>query len=1081
MAISNRQRVDQGLTILRKGLIPFVERECQARQGGGWIADVNQGLRRELEVKEGQIQWDNHTLLKVMWDLWHLVFSHVLGPAHRSLVSELRQVRNDHAHEKAFSYDQTYRALDSMRMLLDAVSAADAAIELGKMAEDVMRVKFTEKSRNKARTAAAISLEGSPLSGLKPWREVVTPHPDVASGNFQQAEFAADLAQVHRGEGSSEYGDPEEFFRRTFITKGLHHLLLDGLKRVSSQGGNPVVELQTNFGGGKTHSMLALYLLVSGRGSELSGMEPILTEAGLTKSPVARRAVLVGTALGPAQPRTKEDGTVVNTLWGELAWQLGGASGYAMVEASDKAKVSPSSTDFLPLFDKFGPCLILIDEWVAYLRQLYKVDGLPAGAFDANLTFAQALTEAVKARKNVLLVASLPASQIEIGGEGGQEALERLKQTFSRVESPWKPADSDEGFEIVRRRLFDAVSDPSQKDATVNAFGKMYRDQKAEFPSECSEGDYLRRLELAYPIHPELFDLLYERWSTLDRFQRTRGVLRLMAAVIHTLWEREDKNLLIMPSSIPMSDAAVSFEILRYLEDKWDGVVSSDVDGGNSTALSLDRDNPNLGKYSATRRVSRAVFMETAPLIGTGNQGADARLVKLGCAQPGETVATFGDALRRLSDHATYLYVDGPRNWFDTQPNVTRTAQDRANQFEDVDVSAFIVKTLREENHGTRARGQFAGLHISPDDSADIPDEPESRLVFLGPDNAHKRGDTDSLAIKASRLFLDQRGNTPRLFRNTLLFLAPDSRKLNDVRSAARNYLAWRSVVADTESLNLSAYATRQAKTKQDDSKSTLTMQIKEAWCWCLSPVQEAGSGEVSWDESRVSGEDVLADRVSKKLVENGSLFTVLGGPVLRFHLDRWLWRDQEYVSIKKVRDDLASYLYLPRLVSTQVLTTCIASVLGALVNDDFGVADKVVDGEYLGLRIKGSAPSIDVDSVLVQLSVAHDGIKDEKSDSPGDVEEQPEGGSPNPQVPETISVRSFYASVDLNPVRLNKHMGDIVQEVIEHLSTLPGAKSTVTLKVEIELPNGVGESLQRTVLENSKTLKLEDFGFRKK
>jgi uncharacterized protein len=1076
MAISNRQRIDQGLTILREGLTPFVERECDARLGDDWVGVINQGMHRPLD-EGGVVTWDNYTLLRVMWDQWHSVFRNVLGNAHRSLVSELRDVRNDHAHEKAFTSDRTYRSLDSMKMLLEAVSASEAAGKLAKMAEEVMRVKFAEQARNRTRTAASTTLEGQPAAGLKPWREVITPHPDVAAGNFQQAEFAADLAQVHRGEGTSEYGNPEEFFRRTFITKGLHRLLLEGLKRVSGQGGDPVVELQTNFGGGKTHSMLALYHLFAGLGSELTGMEPLLQEVGVVKAPKANRAVLVGTAIGPAQPRLKEDGTVVNTLWGELAWQLGGAEGYAMIAESDKAGVSPGKDDFLPLFDAFGPCLILIDEWVAYLRQLYKVDGLPGGAFDANLTFAQALTEAVKARPNILLVASLPESQIEIGGEGGQEALVRLKQTFARVQSSWKPADSEEGFEIVRRRLFDSISAPASRDATVKAFGKMYREQKVEFPSDCSEGDYLRRLELAYPIHPELFDLLYEKWSTLDRFQRTRGVLRLMASVIHALWEKEDKNLLIMPSSVPMSDPAVSDEILQYLEDRWDGVVGSDVDGEHSTALSLDRENPNyLGKYSATRRVSRTVFLESAPLVGTGNQGVDARTVKLGCAQPGETVATFGDALRRLSDTATYLYVDGPRNWFDTQPNVTRTAQDRANQLEDADVDAHIGKLLRDENRGQGARGQFSGLHITPEDSADVPDDTETRLVLFGADRAHKKGEMESAGIKAAQMFLEQRGNAPRIYRNAVVFLVPDTKKLNDVRSAARSFLAWESVVRDIDSLNLSAFAVKQSKSKREESANTLSLRIREAWCWCLAPVQEAGSGEVSWDEVRVAGDGSLAARASNKLVESGSLFTVLGGAVLKHHLDKWLWQDKDYLSLNKIRDDFASYLYLPRLASPKVLTTCVQTKLNELINEDFGVADAMSGEEYVGLRTNaGSAPALDGRSVLVQYAVAKAAVADPVIDpnpSPG-----PDPLDPLPPVEKKLT--GYYGSVNLNPARPNKHMSDIVQEITQHMSTQTGAKAKISVRVEIELPNGLDEAMQRTVLENSKALKLDDFGFR--
>ncbi len=229
----------------------------------------------------------------------------------------------------------------------------------------------------------------------------------------------------------------------------------------------------------------------------------------------------------------------------------------------------------------------------------------------------------------------------------------------------------------------------------VKAFGNFYRTQKAEFPSGCSEGDYERRLIAAYPIHPELFDRLYGEWSTLDKFQRTRGVLRLMAAVIHELWERNDMSLFIMPASIPIDAPAVSSELTRYLEEGWTPVIESDIDGPNALPLRLDRENPNLGRYSATRRVARTIYLGSAPTQKAANRGIDDRSIKLGCAQPGESPATFGDALRRLTDQATYLYVDGQRYWYSLQPSVTRLAQDRAaSNFTDDEVDEEIRRRL---------------------------------------------------------------------------------------------------------------------------------------------------------------------------------------------------------------------------------------------------------------------------------------------------------------------------------------------------------------------------------------------------
>ena len=675
MAATNHERVGGALALLSQGLAPFVERECVAKYGQGWVEAVA-GNEVGMKVSKNDAQF----LLKAMWDAWNEVFRAKLSQTDRTYVSELRDMRNRWAHQETFSTDDAYRALDTAHRLLLDVSAAEQAVEVDRMKQELLRTRFSEQTRQRERKAAVAPIEGQPAGGLKPWREIVTPHKDVASGRYQQAEFAADLHQVWRDEAAPEYGDPVEFFRRTFITDGLKELILNAVRRWEMHGGDPVVELQTNFGGGKTHSMIALYHLAWGYApSKLLGVEAILAEAKLAPPPKANVAVLVGHMVNPGAVQTKPDGTKVRTLWGELAWQLGGVEAFALVAEGDAKGTNPGDA-LKVLLRRYAPCLILIDEWVAYARQLYGISGLPAGSFDAQFTFAQALAEAARAVPGALLVMSVPASDIEVGGEGGRAALERLANVLGRVQSSWRPASAEEGFEIVRRRLFDELPADlaPDRDAVVKAFGNLYRAQKGEFPASCGEGDYERRMTAAYPIHPELFDRLYGEWSTLDKFQRTRGVLRLMAAVIHELWERNDQSLLILPASVPIDAPAVASELMRYLEDGWAPVIETDVDGPNALPLRIDRENPNLGRYSATRRVARTIYLGSAPTQQAANRGIDDHSIKLGCVQPGEAPPIFGDALRKLADQATYLYVDGQRYWYSLQPSVTRLARDRA-------------------------------------------------------------------------------------------------------------------------------------------------------------------------------------------------------------------------------------------------------------------------------------------------------------------------------------------------------------------------------------------------------------------
>src|SRR5260221_7062285 len=641
MSQTNIERVGKALEILNKGLKPFVEREMLAKYGARWQYEAVNSLRDQHFTDDGQdIHLDTQALLLIMWDQWHPLFRNVLGQAERSLVSELRETRNKWEHQQAFSTDDAYRALDSIHRLLTAVSAAQEASEVEQQKQELLRLRFEEQTRNVTRNGAVAPIEGKPATGLRSWREVVTPQPDVASGRYQMAEFAADLGQVHKGAGSDEYRIPRDFFQRTFLTNGLKRLLIGALQRLDGSGGDPIVDLQTNFGGGKTHSLLALYHLFSGVPvTDMVGIEPVLHEADIARPPQAKRAVLVGYELSPGLPRPKTDGCIVNTLWGELAWQLLGREGFALVAEADRRGVSPGSEVLRELFTRAAPCIVLIDEWVVYARQLYGVSGLPGGSFDANLSFAQSLTEAAKAAPQTLVVATIPASDAETGGEGGREAAIRLKNIFGRIESPWRPADAEEGFEIVRRRIFQNITEPAlfiARDTVAKAFMDLYRNQPQEIPSHCREAEYERRIKTVYTIHPGLFDPLYNDWASIEKFQRTRGVLRLMAAVVHALWEGQDNSLLILPANVPMHAPGVQDELMHYLEDNWRPVIEQDVDGPRSLPLRIDSENANLGRFSACRRVARTIYLGSAPHPGSPNRGLPESQVKLGCLQPGE-------------------------------------------------------------------------------------------------------------------------------------------------------------------------------------------------------------------------------------------------------------------------------------------------------------------------------------------------------------------------------------------------------------------------------------------------------------
>ena len=1106
MAISNQERVGKALEQLRVGLAPFVEREFTNLYKKKALEEANQHVRDPRQKTDRPFaEWDAAALLKLMWDAWNSVFRLILGQAERTLVSELRDVRNRWAHQQAFSSDDTYRALDSATRLLTAVSASQAS-DVEKMKMELLRVRFDEQVRHEKRKSAGTAIESQATGQLKPWREVTSPHKDVASGRYQQAEFAADLWQVHIGEGVAEYREPVEFFRRTFLTESLKKMLVGAVERLAGDGGDPVVQLQTNFGGGKTHSMLALYHLFSGIGpGELPGADAVLEEAGVTKLPAVKRVVLVGNKISPGNPITKPDGTLVRTLWGELAWQLGGKKAFERVRADDEKATSPGDT-LRSLFNDYGPCLVLIDEWVAYARQLHDQSDLPAGSFETHFSFAQVLTESAKLANHCYLVISLPASDTtgsphtqaddsEVGGQRGREALERLRNVIGRIESSWRPASAEEGFELVRRRLFEPMTDPSQfkdRDVIARAFADLYRTQHQEFPPECRDADYERRLKAAYPIHPEIFDRLYTDWSTLVKFQRTRGVLRLMAAVIHSLWEKGDRNPLIMPSNISIDDPRVQSSLTRYLSDNWVPVLEKDVDGPNSLPLHMDREVPNLGKFAACRRVARTVYLGSAPTAKAANRGLEDRHIKLGCVMPGESPAVFGDALRRLAGAATYLYQDGPRYWYSTQPTVTKLAEDRAEQLKRNPDA--IVRELDERLRADlRKTGDFVRVHPLPQSGQDVPDDLDCRLVVLGVDHPYTK-EAGNAAETEAKAILESRGSAPRLFRNTLLFLAVDKTRLQDLDEAVRRYLAWKSIVAEKETLNLDPHQLKQAESQCKAAESTVAARIPEAYQWLLIPTQATPQSQVEWQASRLTGQEALAERASRK-IRGDQLYTSYAATLLRMDMDRVpLWRGK-HVSVKQLVEDFARYLYLPRLRDTGVLLAAIRDGVTLITweRDSFAFADSYDGGagRYRGLRHSHAVTLTDSNApgLLVQPEVARKQIDAEavatgtSSTSTGTTNGEGEtttgSGKPGGSI-DTVPAgpRRFHGSVELDSTRVGRDASRIADEVISHLSGLVGAVVRVTLEVEAKIPDGASDNVVRIVTENSRTLGFDVAGF---
>lgn len=929
------------------------------------------------------------------------------------------------------------------------------------------------------------------MTSLKPWREIAIPHEDVLKGTFQQAEFAADITRVHDGAATAEYQDPVLFFQRTYITEGMRLLLDSVVRRLAGKGGDPVIQLQTAFGGGKTHTMLAVLHLAEGKAaaSDLAGIPAILDAAGVLTVPKARVAVLDGTRLAPNQPR-KVDGHVIRTLWGELAWQLGGASGYARVAESDTAGTSPGKDVLTQLIADAAPCVVLLDEMVAYIRQFEDGKGLSGGTFGSNLSFIQALTEAMKAVPNAVLLGSLPESHRETVDQQGTKALESLEHYFARVQAIWKPVATEEAFEIVRRRLFTQITDRSAADATCRAFADLYVTHAADLPGETQEGAYLRRMQAAFPIHPEVFERLYTDWSTLPNFQRTRGVLKLMAKVIHRLWQDGNQDLMLLPGSLPLYDGPVRTELTNYLPPGWDPVMEHDVDGERAEPTELDQREPRFGAVQACRRVTRCIFLGSAPTgSNTVARGLETERVTLGTLQPGQAPHLYRDALGRLESRLTFLNKGNNRWWLDVRPNLRREMEERKRRFGDAEVIDAIRDALQ------RVMGPLsleATHYFTP--AADVPDDWSLRLVVLSPNTAWTRSGPNPARDAAASMLRD-RGGQPRQKQNRMLFLAADSDQIMHLKDTLRALLSWQSIESDIRELrlNLDALQARQATQNREQTRETVLRLVRDTFKWLVVPTQstkrDGTVGDVEWEAIALNtASQGLGREIDRALAENELVITEWAPVHLHNLLKSWFWKDgANDVSALDVWQKMCCYLYFPRLAKSTVMQSTIGA--GATSRDFFGLASDKQDGAYRGFVLgKATTPFLDA---LLLIEPKHAAAYEEATRPAAPIAPSPTGRNsgddsippgPGPDVdpppPTRAAPTRFYATAELDAVTASLKFSTIVSELVELFSATHGTKVRIRVDIEAEDSRGFGEGVVRAAKENSKVLGMKTSEF---
>jgi hypothetical protein len=1021
---------------------------------------------------------DAYGLLKTMIDNWRDAFSDLPRPA-RNHVSNALDGRNTLSHAVGdVSPVDALRALDALAETLAALGAKPQSAQVRALHEEQVRAAGPAAAAPSAR--ADLFDQGG--GKLKPWRDVAIPHPDVLESRFKQSEFAADMTAVDLGLASDTYQDATAFYRITFLTEGMKKVLSLAAERLSGEGGEPVVLLQTAFGGGKTHTMLSILHMASApKPRELPGIDTVVSETIAAKWKPAKRYVLVGTGLGAKQRQSREDEPPLYTPWAVMAWRLAGHTGLDMLAEAERERAAPGSEVLVKLLSAAAPCLILFDELVAYARVLDERD------FNHFLNFMQSLTEAAKMTPGVLVVGSLIESEVEAGNEKGVEALRRLSKIFGRVQSGWIPASINESYEIIRRRLFQELDEDGKKAraATVAEFHKLYVNARSEFPSEVSETAYKNTLALSYPIHPELFQQLSATWGPLERFQKTRGVLRLMANVIYALWRREDQSPLILPSSLPLTDERVRAAVLDPLQGQYASILDSEVEGDQARPQQIEARRSGYGKAQAMTRAARAVFIATAPQAGVGNVGITGPRLRLSCATPADQINMFGDALRELAETSAYLYRDGDRYWFATTPTLNRLAAEKAQALEEREADAAISTLLQED----KPKAGFARIHAALDDPTGTDDTPTLGLVILDARAPHARG-AESKALNQAADVLERRGSGQRLYRNVLLFAAAEEGRLSEARNAVRKWIAWRDIVKEADgTLQLPPAQKSEAVRKERESHDAARRAVRNAWTQLIAPTKPDTEGEnvAKGYELHVSpiqnaGDRSIAEAAYDKAVRDGSIAEKLGGKILELQLNRIIG-DNDHIPLRDLVDWTARYVHMKRIRDEAALARAVEELVGA-IDGAYGLAtgyDRESD-RYMGVKLNaGVFVDLRSDALLVKRVRAERDVAEETPRAPSEPTSSPtprDGATPVATPSGPIRPTRFYGTLALDPTRPGPAVTQIAQSILAELARSGGAKIKVRIDIEAEQPSGFSEDVVEVVRANAHTLKFGESGF---
>lgn len=829
----DREKLQRGLGLFLDAMRPYavsiITRECP--DGVSWDMDFERRIDNERKRNNWQMQRmqlnnngssllgliDYNNLVTFIINYKESVTREVGGTKDynrlRSCLQELQDTRNSWAHfdSNSLDDDEAERAFSNMIQVSKLLEMPELEEELKRIKGGTQaRVEPTPQPQPQRVSAQAVQQDNQGVvdyNGVLPaWFNTIMPQYDIRNGQLDESIFAANIEEVATGTAPVVYQDIVSFFDRTYVTDGMRELIrrvVQALNGKESQ--NRVISLQTGFGGGKTHSLISLYHTVK-YSRDFRNMEAarhILDPEDMPQFDEAKVAVFTQNTVSVVNGHQVEDGIVTHTLWGELAWQLGGREGYEHVRQADEQRIAPTAKDIKSVIEGATPALILIDELADYCA---KASGLVVGGgtlFTQTNSFIQTLTEVVASIPRTVLICTLPASATEVASsEIGQEILSALETRVVRVGSSVKPVDDEEIFEVVRRRLFDKMEKPEVLELVARKYKDMYHNRRDALPVEADRVAYVERIKKAYPFHPELIDIFRVRWGSDSRFQRTRGVLRLLASIVKDLWQRRSTlvgtQALIQTSDVQLENLpTLQSTITSLMGAQWDSVMHADVIGAISNAYKLDEQNAgnNIGKYHLATAVTTTVLMAS---VGSSSQkGLSLKQLKLCLLKPDAFQHIDIDStLNQLENIVHYMYrssIGGEQSyWFQSKPNINILINQAKGDVKEDEVNAEILRMVK---HGVQ---DVAQVKVLVDPTGDVPEQKQLTFIVMHPKYAAAAGGNISNSAKnAIRQIAQMRGSTQRVYRNTLLFLLCSEAGRAALSMKLREYLACDKIITE--------------------------------------------------------------------------------------------------------------------------------------------------------------------------------------------------------------------------------------------------------------------------------------------